>query len=91
MTPQQRLSLIASAKRFGLTGSLVLAAMGWGFTTYDATNAKTKRVEAFRDSVVTRRTLDSLRQQYEYQTLRAVLLRADSNVQKLCVRLKAGC
>lgn len=91
MTPQQRLNLIASAKRFGLTGSIVLGVLGYGFTAYDATNAKAVRVEAIRDSIVARRTLDSLRAQYEYRELRGVVLRTDSAVQKLCVRLKAGC
>lgn len=91
MTPQQRTALLASARRFGLTGSLVIAVAGAGFTAYDNTNASRVRVEALRDSVVMRRTLDSLRSQYEYQALRVVLLRTDSAVQKLCVRLKAGC
>lgn len=91
MTPQQRTALLATARRVGLTGSAVLGAVVWGFAKYDSTNAKVVTVTAVRDSIVERRTLDSLRAQYEYQTLRGVVLRTDSAVQKMCVRLKAGC
>lgn len=91
MTPQQRTALLAAARRFGLSGTLVIAVAGAGFRAYDQTNASSARVEAIRAEIVQRRTLDSLRAQYEYRELRGVVLRTDSAVQKLCVRLKAGC
>lgn len=91
MMPPQRLNLIASAKRLGITGSLVIVVAGWGFRTYDATNAKAIDVKAFHDSLVYRRTLDSLRANFEYRELHALALHTDSSVRKVCAALKAVC
>jgi hypothetical protein len=90
MTPAQK-NALATARRFGLTGSLLVAVAGWGFKSYDATNAKAVRVEAIRDSIVARRSLDSLTLAFRYQQLHELALRTDSAVRKVCLAIKAGC
>ena len=95
MTPQQRSQLLLAAKRLGLSGTLIVGAMSagasWGFRAYDATNASSSEFRAYRDSVAYRRTLDSLRADFQFQYLTHAQLRTDSAVRKVCAAVNAGC
>ena len=91
MTPQQRQTLLTVARRFGLSGTLVLGALSWGFKTYDATNASATEFHAYRDSVAAQRKVDSLILNFQFQYLSHNQLRTDSAVRKVCAAVNAGC
>lgn len=91
MTRETRQTLVTMTRRFGISGTLLIGAMSWGFRTYDATNASATAFRAYRDSVAYRRTLDSLQNVYQFQYLRGSLARTDSNVRKICAAVRAGC